>query len=183
MSENLKSIEDWFVFYVASPYSHPDLTKRKERYEIAVRTAKTLTRLGYSAFVPIAYDGLWDTDPNYTVDHSWSFWEKIDLPILDRCAGLVLLEIPGWEQSRGVAGELDHCEKMGIPVMCLSLSDLDNDQIIHRKMSLLRGMIRRNTREEHPKFTPKANTSQEFSVTFADDAKPVFWNGKSREIL
>lgn len=159
MSENLKAVEDWFVFYVASPYSHPDAAVKKERYELAVKAAKALTRLGYSAFVPIAYDGLWDLDPNYTVDHSWSFWEKIDLPILDRCSALVLFEIPGWEQSRGVAGELDHCEQMGIPVMSISLADLENDAIIHRKMGLLRGMVRRNLRTVPPKFEPSKKTS------------------------
>ena len=152
MSENLKTKEDWFVYYVASPYSHPDPEVRKERYELAVQAAKTFTRLGYSAFVPIAYDGLWDLDPNYTVDHSWTFWEKIDLPILDRCAALVLLELPGWELSRGVAGELEHCDKMGIPVMCFSLSDLQNESIIHLKMNILQGMICRNKRDEAPKF-------------------------------
>jgi hypothetical protein len=152
MSENLKSTEDWFVYYVASPYSHPDVEVRRKRYDVAVKAAKTLTRLGYSAFVPIAYDGLWDLDPNYSVDHSWSFWEKIDLPILDRCSALILLEIPDWDVSKGVAGELEHCEKVGIPVMSISVSDLENDQIIHRKMAILKGMIRRNKRESPPKF-------------------------------
>jgi hypothetical protein len=161
MSDNLKSTEDWFVYYVASPYSHPNPEIRKERYELAVKSAKTLTRLGYSAFVPIAYDGLWDLDPNYTVDHSWSFWEKIDLPILDRCAALILLELPDWDASRGVAGELEHCEKVGIPVMCISLSDLENDQIIHRKMSILKGMIRRNKRDTPPKFKAEDKNSSE----------------------
>jgi hypothetical protein len=166
MSENLKATEDGFVYYVASPYSHPDPEVRNERYELAVKAAKALTRLGYSAFVPIAYDGLWDLDPNYTVDHSWSFWERIDLPILDRCSALVLFEIPGWEQSRGVAGELEHCEKMGIPVMSISLADLENDQIIHRKMGLLRGMIRRNTRTTPPRF--KADkTENECNLVFS----------------
>lgn len=173
MSENLKREEDWFMYYVASPYSHPDPAVRKERYELAVGAAKTLTRLGYSAFVPIAYDGLWDMDPNYTVDHSWSFWEKIDLPILDRCAALILFELPDWEKSRGVAGELDHCAQVGIPVMSISLADLQNDEIIHRKMSLLIGMIKRNTRNVPTKFNPDS----------ASNEKELDFEFKGREIL
>lgn len=173
MSENLKNKEDWFVYYVASPYSHPDPAIRKERYDLAVKSAKTLTRLGYSAFVPIAYDGLWDLDPTYTVDHSWSFWEKIDLPILDRCSALVLFEIPGWEKSQGVAGELEHCEKMGIPVMCISLEDLANDQVIHRKMSLLKGMIRRNKREAPPKFCTSSDVSSDRVATFCNPSREI----------
>lgn len=155
MSSNLKEDKDWFTYYVASPYSHPDVEVRRQRYEISVKAAKTLTRLKYSAFVPIAYDGLWDLDPDYQVDHSWSFWEMIDLPLLDRCSALILLEIPGWEHSRGVAGELEHCEKVGIPVMCLSMADLESDEIIHRKMSILIEMVRRSARSVPPKFIPR----------------------------
>lgn len=161
MSDGLKTKEDWFVYYVASPYSHPDPAIREERYKLAVKAAKTLTRLGYSAFVPIAYDGLWDLDPTFTVDHSWSFWEKIDLPILDRCSALILFEIPGWEKSQGVAGELEHCDKMGIPVMSISLDDLSNDQVIIRKMNILKGMIRRNKRDLPTKFNTSSESTSE----------------------
>lgn len=142
MSSNLSREEDWFTYYVASPYSHPEEKWRRERYEVAVKAAKTLSRLGYSAFVPIAYDGLWDLDPTFTVDHSWTFWEKIDLPLLNNCSALVLLEIPGWKESRGVAGELEHCVQTGKPVMCLSLEDLQDDDAIKRKMAILQMMIK-----------------------------------------
>lgn len=166
MSKNFKSEEDWFVYYVASPYSHSDTSVRQDRYNLAVKAAKTLTRLGYAAFVPIAYDGLWDLDPNYKVDHSWSFWEKIDLPILDRCSALILFEIPGWEKSAGVAGELEHCNKVGIPVMSLSLSDLDSDEIIHQKMTLLKGMIKRNKRALATKFNSEIETDPNSDFEF-----------------
>lgn len=150
---NLIAPEDWFVYYVASPYSHQNVEIKKERHRMAVQFAKTLTRLGYSAFVPIAYDGLWDLDPNFQVDHSWSFWEKIDLPLLDRCSALILLELLGWDRSQGVSAELEHCYKMGIPVMCMSPYDAENDEAIKRKMSLLTGMINRSKRLT-PHFNP-----------------------------
>jgi hypothetical protein len=160
MSSSFKSPEDWYLYYVASPYSHPSIEVRKERYKLAVVVAKTLTRLGYSAFVPIAYDGLWDLDPNYTVDHSWSFWERIDIPILDRCSALILFEIPGWETSKGVTEELKYCEKVGIPVMPLSLFDLNSDAVINRKMSLLKGMIRLSSRSVRPQFSPTVRSNE-----------------------
>lgn len=158
MSENLKKPEDWYMYYVASPYTHPDPAVKTQRYDFAVKAAKAFTRLGYSAFVPIAYDGLWDLDPNYTMDHSWSFWERIDLPILDKCSALILFEIPDWEKSTGVKAELQHCHDHGIPVMSFSLADLDNEEVIRRKMTILIGMIKRNSRIVPPRFISNVTT-------------------------
>lgn len=154
MTENprLRNPENWYLYYVASPYTSPDPAVSAERCAQAVEAAKVLTRIGYAAFVPIAYNAPWTADPTYKVDTTWEFWESIDLPFLDRCAALILLEIPGWEKSRGVNAELDHCHKVGIPVMSISLEDLKNEEVLHTKMRLLQGMVKRNKRTIPPQF-------------------------------
>lgn len=156
MKENprLSKPENWFLYYVASPYTSSDPAIAKERCQLAVKAAKVITRLGYAAFVPIAYNAPWSGDPDYQVDTTWQFWESIDLPFLDRCAALILLEIPGWEKSTGVNAELDYCKEMGIPVMSFSLEDLQSDGVVHLKMSLLQNMVKNSTRLHAPKFNP-----------------------------
>jgi hypothetical protein len=142
MPERREDPEVWYTYYVASPYTHKDPEVRQGRHKTATEIAKRLTQLGYSCFVPIAYDGGWEVDPNFQIDHSWNFWERIDLPILDRCSGLILMQMPDWEKSQGIAGELEHCRQHGIPVMPFTLDDLQTDEVVHRKMALLKMMIR-----------------------------------------
>lgn len=44
------------------------------------------------------------------------FWLRQDFAVLDRCSKLVVLTLPGWEQSRGVAAEIARAHELGIPL-------------------------------------------------------------------
>jgi len=47
---------------------------------------------------------------------TWDFWRSLDLEILGRCDEVVVLKLPGWDESRGVQAEVAMARKLGKPV-------------------------------------------------------------------
>jgi hypothetical protein len=46
----------------------------------------------------------------------WEFWEGFDRQYLNVCKKIIVLRIPGWEESKGVQAEIKIGTEMGIPV-------------------------------------------------------------------
>ena len=87
------------MIYLASPYSHPDVTVREARFREACRTAARLMRAGRVVFSPIAHG---HPIAEYGLPTNWRFWERFDRQQLDRCEELVVLMLDGWRESEGV---------------------------------------------------------------------------------
>lgn len=102
--------------YLASPYSHADPAVMEGRYQAALRAAATLMQSGQAVFAPIAHSHPISSamPPHMATNHE--FWMAQDLPLLRCAAKLVILKLPGWEQSRGIAEELLLAIKLKIPV-------------------------------------------------------------------
>ena len=108
-------VSEDYMIYLASPYSHPRAAVRSERARNAVLAAAWLIReRGEAVFSPIAHShhialvGALDT--------TWETWAEMDLAIISVCRELVVLQLAGWEQSKGVAAEVAEAERLGIPV-------------------------------------------------------------------
>ena len=101
------------MIYVASPYSHPDRAVRTSRYDAARRHTARLAcegRLVYSPIVhshPLAELGL---------PGDWKFWAKHSRHMLAACREVIVLALPGWQESRGIAAELAIAAELGLPV-------------------------------------------------------------------
>lgn len=94
--------------YIASPFSHPDKGVEEQRYNDAVEALHLCLRHGLVAFSPIVH--------SYVVarrgDLSGDFptWERPCISFLANWATEVwVLKIPGWNESRGIAAELNFC--------------------------------------------------------------------------
>ena len=103
--------------YLASPFSHPDPTVREHRFHEACRIAGKLMKLeGKRVFSPIAH--------SFSVEQHFSdgqlegmeFWLNQDFAVLRHCAELLVLQLDGWERSKGIAAEVEFAAKCGIPV-------------------------------------------------------------------
>jgi hypothetical protein len=46
----------------------------------------------------------------------YSFWQNFCEVFLSRCDKMIVLRIPGWQESKGVKGELEFCLTHRIPV-------------------------------------------------------------------
>ena len=101
------------MIYVASPYSHPDAAVRTARYEEACRHAARLVREGRLAYSPIVHS---HPLAELGLPGDWSYWADHNRRMLAACDAVVVLALPGWKESRGVAAEVAIAADLGLPV-------------------------------------------------------------------
>jgi hypothetical protein len=101
------------VIYLASPYSHPDPAVREARFRAACRHAAGMLREGRLVYSPIAHSHPLAAEG---LPGDWPFWAEHNRAMLARSSALVVLQIPGWDASRGVAAEVEMAGALGIPV-------------------------------------------------------------------
>ena len=107
--------------YLAAPYSHPDARKRDKRVLMVNRMALKLMRMGITVFSPLTGShelflmSELDDDPT-PLSGDFEYWEVYDRAILGVCQALVIYNLPGWYESRGVTSEIEIAKQMGKPV-------------------------------------------------------------------
>ena len=102
------------LVYLASPYSDPFPEVEAGRFEAACRASANLMATGVFIYSPVAH-----THPIHLhgdLPGGWSFWERYDRAILQCCHKMIVLQLPGWEQSKGIAAELEISKELGITV-------------------------------------------------------------------
>lgn len=111
------------IIYIAQPYSHPDPWVRQERYDQSIRASAALLRKGMTVYSPIMH--------SHPVNWVWrdfgdahEFWMRNHLPFLRVCRKMIVLKLDGWEQSRGVAEEIEQAAAYGIPIEYATMQDI-----------------------------------------------------------
>lgn len=109
-------------WYVASPYA-----KWKNKDDAAAHAAAITGRLlaqGVTAFSPIAH---WHFIRQYaptisTLSHEE--WLETDKHFVDLAHGCLVAALPGWNESKGVAMEIEWFKQAGKPINLLNVTDL-----------------------------------------------------------
>ena len=101
------------MIYLASPYSHPEVSVREQRFHAVCRMAATLMQQGHVVFAPIVHG---HPLVGHGLPTDWPFWERFDREHLRRCDELVVLMLDGWRESVGVAAEIRIAAELGKPV-------------------------------------------------------------------
>jgi nucleoside 2-deoxyribosyltransferase len=104
------------LIYLACPFSHPDKNVELQRYEIANRTAAGLMRAGLYIFSPLSHSFPIDKYVQMVGKKSHRFWMDQDLIVLRRCQLLMIINIDGTEESKGVVEEIEEATKLKLPV-------------------------------------------------------------------
>lgn len=109
------------LVYLASPYTPKGCADheiaaiiREDRFRAACRAAAVLMRQGKVVFAPIAHSHY--IDLHLGEPESNEFWRRQDEPYLALCTEMVVLMLPGWEQSTGVRHEVEVAQFRGIPI-------------------------------------------------------------------
>ena len=93
------------MVYLSSPYTHDDPLVREARFiAVAKYAAYLIAECDMTIFSPIAH-----SHPICLfgqLDGEWERWETFDRRILDVVCGLIVLCLPGWDTSRGIAREI-----------------------------------------------------------------------------
>ena len=102
--------------YLASPYTPTGAETIADRVEAARKFAAQLMLEGYNVFSPVAHSHhIADhMDEALRLDHE--FWMKQSLAFVGCCNKLIVLRLPGWERSRGIAAEIKKAQGLCIPV-------------------------------------------------------------------
>jgi hypothetical protein len=101
------------VIYLASPYSHPDAAVRHERFRAACEMTAAMMRDGHLVYSPIVHS---HPLSEVGLPGDWAFWAEHNHAMLERADTLAVLRLPGWEQSVGVAAELEIAAALRLPV-------------------------------------------------------------------
>lgn len=105
--------------YLASPYTHEDFDVRERRYKLAVSATNHLMNKGLVVYSPISHSHHIDLfHPDDSRGHE--FWMKQCITMLDSAESLMVLKLKGWDTSKGVAMEIAHAQKIGIPIEFMS---------------------------------------------------------------
>jgi len=105
-------------YYLACPYTHELSSVRELRYMAVMECYVHLIKTGISIFSPICMTHgphNWANENRVPISHST--WLATDHPFLIKSSGMFVLQLPGWEESKGVAWETDIINGLVLPII------------------------------------------------------------------
>jgi len=120
--------------YLASPYSHPDKSVQEARVKQVAEKAVELINAGIPVISPIVHNvGLIQHSPN-AMEGGWKNWGRLDEAMLSSCKYMLVYQMDGWKESKGIEAEIQICERLNIPIIHITqLTEIDiiRDWMIH----------------------------------------------------
>ena len=101
------------MIYLAAPYSHPDPAVREERYRQTCWHAVRLMREGRLVYSPIVHS---HPLAQLGLPGDWPFWAEHNREMLGASSRLVVLALDGWQESQGVAAEVEIARGLDLPI-------------------------------------------------------------------
>ena len=115
------------VLYLAAPYSDPDKDKRQWRYKMVTAAAAKLISKGHIVFSPITMthpiDELLAAEGESLGSN---YWIAFDLSFMKFCSEMRILQLPGWEQSRGIKRESQIFRQQGKKISYMSVEEVSD---------------------------------------------------------
>lgn len=105
------------LVYLACPYSHASMDVRLARFEASAHAAAYLIHQGMFVYSPITMTHPIDLVLAEEGDTMGSdYWCDFDEAFMSVCSEMIILVIPGWDQSRGIKREAEFFASAGKPV-------------------------------------------------------------------
>ena len=125
--EYLEYVDPTMV-YLASPYAHLSPAVREARLEAVRFVCGSMVDEGRIVMAPLVYLG----ELAFKGVHPPQGWYAFDLQLLARCDELVVIQLPGWEDSRGVLVEIAAAQARNMPIRLMTLEEARlPDEILH----------------------------------------------------
>lgn len=108
------------LLYLASPYTHPSPSIREQRYRDLMEYAGPLMVAGFFVYAPILQTHPVAAKFSLPVEFEW--WEAYNRAFIEQSFAVVVADMAGWRESRGVQHEIELAKSLGLPVFLLDLS-------------------------------------------------------------
>lgn len=105
------------MIYIAAPYYDPNKEVIERRMEIVYEVIAEFTRLGNIVVSPML---MHPVVVRHDLPNTFQFWDKYSFALLEKCDRMVVIQMKGWETSRGVQEEIEFCNQFNIPVEYVS---------------------------------------------------------------
>ena len=92
------------LIYLASPYSHHSKIQRDINYLQVLKVCHIFNEMGIPIYSPIVYGHQFAV--NCGAPMNYSYWDKLDKVMMDKCTELWVLQIDGWKESTGIGHEV-----------------------------------------------------------------------------
>lgn len=102
------------LIYLAVPYTHPNPDVQQLRFEQVTAVAADIMKAGHYVFSPVTH--CHPIAKLGTLPTDWTFWKGFDVRMLTLCDELVVLCLPGWQESRGIWEERQLATTLNIPI-------------------------------------------------------------------
>lgn len=122
---DIKNIDTTKVWYLAGPYSSPDFFVQVKRREVHRKVGSALLKAGVALIEPITTSAVHaDIDG---LPSGYTFWKKRDRLFVSVSHGLLVIPMPGWEESVGTVDEISYAKELGKPVLYLDFEAILRD--------------------------------------------------------
>ena len=101
------------LYYLGTPYRADPVNNFNRVNSLAA----ALLEKGINVFSPISHSHPIGAILPPEVNASHQFWMSVDEPFMWLCDGLIVVQAPGWEASRGLAEEIGHFKGQGKPII------------------------------------------------------------------
>lgn len=102
-------------YYIASPYTHEDPATMQARYEKVLDfTSWLIEQYRYHVFAPIVHSH--PLCVHRKLRPEYNFWMSLDKIMITQSSGLFIFQIDGWEQSFGMAAEIEFAKDIHKPI-------------------------------------------------------------------
>ena len=111
------------LIYLATPYYNEGPLVMQDRFERVTKVAALLTEKGYNVYSPITHNHpvaqLMESVGNYRT------WIPRDFQMIQHCKKMLILTLPGWEESKGLEMERIFCASQNIPMYTVDLEGVE----------------------------------------------------------
>jgi len=102
------------LIYIAGPYTAENTYSLRRNILKAEAAAREVMKHGFVPVIPHSLGDALDTGSKFKHFQHHDWMQKLCLPLLSRCDGLLLIE--GWQNSKGSRIEFDFAQTNNMPI-------------------------------------------------------------------
>ena len=103
------------MIYLASPYSSDDPAVKQYRHDRAAEFVADFFNINCFIFSPIVYCHTLSLTNN--LDGTFETWQRFNFHMLTQCMSLWVLQLEGWDTSKGVTQEISWAKELNRSIL------------------------------------------------------------------